>query len=82
MTAALEARARWHLELGYPDQGPFDGDVIDERDGEYRDSVTCWRCGGEGIEVFCVDDLCHGAGFCIHGDGDGPCRECHGDGVL
>lgn len=57
-----------------------DGDCYYE--GEYLGHQTCWRCGGEGSKVTCMDDLCHGAGRCIHGDGDEMCRECDGEGFL
>jgi hypothetical protein len=79
----LEARARWHLELGYyPDDGDRELDERDDDDGEYLGHVTCWKCGGEGIDLFCIDDLCHGVGYCIHGDGQRPCPNCHGEGFC
>ena len=52
------------------DDGPFDGEE------------SCWRCGGEGFIVICIDDLCHGAGECMHGDGEMICPECHGRNLL
>lgn len=33
------------------------------------DDGDCDICGGEGWIITCCDDLCHGAGYCIHGDG-------------
>lgn len=56
----------------------------DERDeGDYLgEAVTCWGCGGEGIVVFCCDDICQGQGYCMHGDGDSICRDCGGEGRL
>jgi hypothetical protein len=86
--AQPEARALWHLEIGYepqePQQQPPHAVYSDDDgyDGDYRDPVTCWACGGEGFEIICCDDLCHGVGYCIHGDGERTCRECHGEGVL
>ncbi|WP_423459957.1 hypothetical protein [Ottowia sp. VDI28] len=82
----LEARARWHLEIGYPaypypvvqEEPEYDDDYDDGYEGLY----TCWKCGGEGIEVFCCDDLCQGQDYCMHGDGQRMCPECHGEGVL
>jgi hypothetical protein len=54
---------------------------MDEED--YEDgAVTCWNCGGEGFEIVCIDDMCRGAGECIHGDGEALCRECKGEGYL
>lgn len=38
----------------------------------------CPTCGGLG--VVCIDDMCRGAGECIHGDGD--CPTCGGDGLV
>jgi hypothetical protein len=35
----------------------------------------CPTCGG--IGVVCIDDMCRGAGYCIHGDGD--CPTCGGE---
>jgi len=34
----------------------------------------CMDCDGEGWIVTCCDDLCHGAGYCIHGDGMALCH--------
>jgi hypothetical protein len=80
----LEARARWHLEIGYPEVAivvPLQYD--DEGEGEYLgEHVTCWKCGGEGFELVCIDDICHGLGYCIHGDGQIMCRLCNGEGLL
>ena len=84
MTKQLEARARRHLEIGYePDVAPrsIESEWDDDEARYLGDAVTCWGCGGEGNEVACVDDLCHGQGWCMHGD-NRPCRECGGEGVL
>jgi hypothetical protein len=35
----------------------------------------CPTCGG--IGVVCIDDMCRGAGYCVHGDGD--CPTCGGE---
>ena len=43
---------------------------------------TCPNCHGEGEYVICVDDLCRGAGECIHGDGMQFCRVCAGSGEV
>jgi len=83
MTDALEARALWHLEIGYPAPRAWWVDPVQEDDyeGEYLGSITCWHCGGEGTIVDCCDDLCHGQDWCMHGD-NSMCRECHGEGFL
>lgn len=44
-------------------------------DGE---SDWCYECGNEGVIITCCDDLCVGAGSCMHGDGEIPCPECDG----
>lgn len=36
-------------------------------------------CGGSGMVMTCCDDLCHGQGYCIHGDED-ICPACEGEG--
>jgi hypothetical protein len=73
------ARAHWHLELEYD----LDDQVIDERsDQEFREPAECWNCGGEGFVIVCCDDLCHGAGYCFHGNGHAICKECNGEGTL
>lgn len=38
----------------------------------------CPTCNG--IGVVCIDDMCRGAGECIHGDG--WCPECGGEGFV
>lgn len=53
----------------------------DEQDVyEFADNCDgCERCGGEGFIVVCVDDMCRGAGECMHGDGEIPCPDCGGE---
>lgn len=41
-------------------------------------SDGCQRCGGEGFIVVCIDDMCRGAGECMHGDGEIACPDCGG----
>ena len=80
---ALEARARWHLEMGYPPPGEEASDLNDDLDddGSYMgEGVTCWNCY-EGTVIDCCDDLCHGQDWCMHG-GNRMCPICHGEGVL
>lgn len=92
-----EGRALWHLELlGCFEPGdavaPFIPEAQrtdeywlggDDDDGGYLgEAVTCWGCGGEGIVVFCCDDICQGQGYCMHGDGDSICRDCGGEGAI
>lgn len=43
---------------------------------------TCETCDGDGFIVTCIDDMCVGMGYCIHGDGDTTCPECHGRGEI
>lgn len=44
---------------------------------DYEDE-GCYRCGGKGYIVTCIDDLCRGQDECIHGDGEQPCPACCG----
>jgi hypothetical protein len=44
--------------------------------------MTCLRCDGEGFIVTCIDDMCRGAGECIHGYGETVCPECDGEGEI
>lgn len=37
----------------------------------------CPRCGGKGFN--CIDDICHGKGYCIH---DGACWHCETTGAV
>lgn len=48
----------------------FDYDTDDESD-------YCLTCDNEGYIVDCCDDICHGQGYCIHGDNI-TCPDCHG----
>lgn len=36
--------------------------------------MTCPDCGGSGFMLDCCDDICIGAGECIHGDGEVVCE--------
>jgi hypothetical protein len=44
---------------------------------DYCDA-QCLTCDGEGILLVCPDDLCQGQGWCMHGDGEIVCPDCHG----
>lgn len=33
----------------------------------------CWRNCDDGMLVVCIDDMCRGAGYCMHGDGEIMC---------
>lgn len=82
MTDLLTARALWHLAIGYPEPGEEATEIDERGDDDFHEPATCWNCGGEGFVIVCCDDLCHGAGYCFHGDGHAMCRECNGEGVL
>lgn len=51
-----------------------DNDYPDPDDDGY-----CETCGGEGVIITCIDDLCVGAGECMHGDGEELCPDCDGE---
>ena len=44
--------------------------------------VTCPNCYGQGWTVTCIDDMCRGAGECMHGDGESACLYCGGEGSV
>ena len=47
----------------------FDDDVFDDEGVP----AYCDLCDGSGVIVICVDDMCRGAGECMHGDGEQLC---------
>jgi hypothetical protein len=49
---------------------------------EEDEADTCYKCDGEGRKMACPDDLCRGAGECIHADGYVSCRACKGLGEI
>jgi hypothetical protein len=53
--------------------------TVAEDDEQYMGGY-CHHCGGEGFILTCVDDLCHGQGWCMHGDGEVTCMFCQGEG--
>lgn len=56
------------------------GDFDEDEDPDFEpDSGGCNTCMGAGFIVTCVDDMCRGAGECIHGDGEIVCPECNGE---
>lgn len=55
--------------------------TIDAPDDEYTDA-TCPKCLGEGSIIICIDDLCLGADYCWHGDGEILCPECGESGEI
>jgi hypothetical protein len=73
-TGGLEARALWHLEIGYHEAlvSSEDDEGYDDDDD---DGFDCSRCGGEGYTE--VDDPlwdeCDEFGY-------GPCNACRGTG--
>jgi hypothetical protein len=44
--------------------------------------LACPDCFGQGWTVTCIDDMCRGAGECMHGDGETTCRYCGGEGSV
>lgn len=46
----------------------------------WEEDEYCDRCGGSGEILVCCDDICHGLGECIHGDGYAVCPDCKGRG--
>lgn len=64
-----------------PVEGDERHDATSSEEIDYDDGLGgyCWRCGGDGFILTCCDDLCHGAGYCMHGDGEEVCPECGGE---
>jgi hypothetical protein len=60
-------------------RGDFDEDEYDDNDDYYLGTGGCNTCNGEGFIVVCIDDMCRGAGECMHGDGEIPCPDCGGE---
>jgi hypothetical protein len=54
------------------DEG-YAGEEWDDGGDDY-----CARCDNRGLIIVCVDDLCRGAGECMHGDGEVICPDCKG----
>ncbi len=54
-------------------------ECTDDYEGEDR---YCYRCNNMGTIVVCVDDICHGLGYCIHGDGEITCPDCNGESAF
>jgi hypothetical protein len=59
------------------------GDFDEDEDPDFEPEWSafddgCQRCGGEGFIVVCIDDMCRGAGECMHGDGEIVCPDCKG----
>ena len=52
----------------------------DSDENEFDDDGYCPDCGGDGWILTCIDDICHGLGYCIHGDGDQMCSCNDGNG--
>ena len=50
-------------------------------DDFYDDDNTCPHCEGEGLVIDCCDDMCHGAGYCIH-NSYANCPHCRGTGEI
>jgi hypothetical protein len=52
---------------------------FDEEPDDYYpddDEGYCDACDGDGWILTCCDDICHGLGYCMHGDGMEMC-ECN-----
>lgn len=52
---------------------------LDDYDDSGYDDGSCYACDGSGWIVVCIDDMCRGAGECMHGDGEDNCKVCNAD---
>jgi hypothetical protein len=59
-------------------RGDFDEDEIDDNYYDTEDAY-CQRCDNRGSIIVCIDDMCRGAGECMHGDGEIICPDCKGE---
>jgi hypothetical protein len=48
----------------------------------YPETTECPNCYGDGEILICPDDICRGAGYCMHGDGEIFCELCDGTGEI
>lgn len=55
---------------------------IEEQYYDDDEPWVCWQCDGAGVVIACWDDICHGQGYCMHGDGMACCPSCNGSGEL
>lgn len=62
--------------------GEFLEDYDEGDDEPMRRNEGCYECGGRGWKIVCIDDLCHGQDYCIHGDPPVPCRNCNPKGLI
>ena len=49
------------------------------KDLDFDEDECCVTCDGLGEIMVCCDDMCHGSGYCVHGDGMIICPTCKGD---
>ena len=64
-----------------PASPPLPAPAGSEFDADWDDGPPmCQRCDGQGEIMVCIDDICHGLGECIHGDGYATCPNCKGSG--
>lgn len=60
----------------------YEGEDINCGHAECGYDDYCYRCDNNGTILICPDDMCHGLGYCIHGDGEVICPECKGNSVF
>jgi hypothetical protein len=60
--------------MSQQDEREFYADDEADEEGGY-----CYRCDNKGTILICIDDLCRGAGECMHGDGEIVCPDCKGE---
>jgi hypothetical protein len=59
--------------------GKMRGDFDEDEDPDFEPEYGCNTCMGSGFIVVCINDMCRGAGECLHGDGEIVCPECNGE---
>jgi len=57
-------------------------DLLECTDDYEDEGSYCYRCGNTGEIIVCLDDMCHGLGYCVHGDGMVTCPDCNGESAF
>jgi hypothetical protein len=73
---------RWpsHHGLMFTSAAVFTPNQMVASDPETDAPEVCPQCGGSGLVLTCLDDLCIAQNACMHGDGEAMCEACKGSG--
>jgi hypothetical protein len=65
-------------ETDYDDEYFDDEGCVCPKCGHETHARDCQSCDEFGQVVTCIDDMCRGQDYCIHGDGMSACPDCDG----